>query len=102
GKELEGVFGLDRTAVEDGDIEQALDQLVRLLSLFGRCALAGTDRPDRLVRDDQVLVVRQNGHLATENVFGLTPLPLVLGLADTRDSVQAGLPPLLRAQSPRP
>src|SRR5206468_6781426 len=53
------VHGLDRTAVEDRDVEQALDQGVGFLRLFGGRCLAGADRPDGLVGDDQRLVLSQ-------------------------------------------
>ena len=73
GEELGGVVGLDRAAVEDRDVDQAADERVRLLRLLGRRGLAGADRPDRLVGDDEVLVRLEHRELPAEHVLGLAP-----------------------------
>src|ERR671923_8450 len=46
--------------------QQALDERVRLLRELRGGRLAGADRPDRLVRDHEPVVVRKTGHLAPE------------------------------------
>ena len=50
-EQLGRVVGLHRAAVEDGHVEQRLDERVRLLRELGRRGLAGADRPHRLVGD---------------------------------------------------
>ena len=55
GEELRGVLRLDRAAVEDRDVEKPADERVRLLRLLGGRRLAGADRPDGLVGEDEAL-----------------------------------------------
>ena len=62
---------------------------MRLLGDLGRRRLAGADRPDRLVGDDEVVLGLEHPHLPAEDVLGLARLALGLGLADARDDGQA-------------
>ena len=90
-EQLGGVVRLDRAAVEHRHVEQRLHEGVRLLRELRRRGLAGADRPDRLVRDDEVLVALEHRDLAAQNVLRLPRLALGLGLADARDHRQAGV-----------
>ena len=55
-----GVLGLDRAAVEHGRRVQRLHERMRLLRDLGGRRAPGSDRPDRLVRDDEPLVARDD------------------------------------------
>ena len=89
GEQLGRVVRLDRAAVEHRHVEQALDERVRLLGDLGRRGLAGADRPDRLVGDDEVVLGLEHRDLATQDVLGLPRLALGLGLAHAGDHGQA-------------
>ena len=54
-----------------------------------RRGLAGADRPHGLVRDHQLVVGRENGHLAAQNGLRLPRFALCFGLTDARDHVEA-------------
>src|SRR5205085_1438189 len=88
-EELGGVVGLDRAAVENGRVEQRLDERVRFLRHLRRRGEAGADRPDRLVREYEIVVWLENRELPAENLLGLAALALLLGLAHARDHAQA-------------
>ena len=64
---------------------------MRLLRDLGCCRAAGADRPHRLVRDDEVLVLLEDGDLPPEHGFCLLALALLLELADAGDHEHAGL-----------
>src|SRR5205814_75989 len=70
-EELDNVVGLDRTAVEHRHVEEAFDQRMCFLRLLWGCRLARADRPDRLVGDDQVVVMREDRNLAAKDVLRL-------------------------------
>ena len=86
-----GVVGLHRAAVEDGCVEQGLDERVRVLRHLRRRGEPGADRPHRLVREHEVRVRLEHGQLAAEDVLGLAALALGLQLADARDDLQPGV-----------
>src|SRR5581483_979066 len=90
-EQARGVVGLDRAAIEDGDVEERLDERVRRLGQLRRRGPAGADRPDGLVGDDEPLVGLEDGDLAAEHVLGLVRLALLERLADAGDDVEAGL-----------
>jgi hypothetical protein len=54
-QQLGRILGLDGAAIEDGNIEQRLDERVRVLRLLGGRGLTRANRPDGLVRDDEPL-----------------------------------------------
>src|SRR5436190_8570855 len=64
---------------------------VRFLGELGRGRLAGANRPDRLVGDDEVLVTREHLDLPPQHLLGLISLALLLELADAGDHAQTGL-----------
>src|SRR6266511_3331998 len=90
-EELPRVLGLHRAAVEHGHVEQAFDELVRLLGDLRCRGLACPDRPDRLVGEDEVVLGLEHGDLAPEDVLGLAGLALGPCLADTGDHGEAGV-----------
>ena len=94
-EELGGVLGLDRAAVEHRQVEQALDEAVRLLGQRGRGGLAGADRPDRLVCDHELLVrarrERDRLDLDLQDELGVAGLALLERLADAGDHGKTGL-----------
>src|ERR1700733_11564095 len=102
-KEGAGVVGLDRTAIEDphpfGEggalgLEGAANGEVNLFRLGGPCVLAGTDGPNRLVRDRdrKGRSGEERDHrvdLATYDLERFLALPLLQSLADAHDGRQA-------------
>src|SRR5438094_1659010 len=104
-EQLVRVVGLHRPAVEDphalgGVLRPVPDERAaepeRVLRLLGRGHLPRPDRPDRLVRDDDVgEPVRRDLaqpllDLVAQLALGVARLALVLGLTDTEDRHQPG------------
>src|SRR5262249_60829991 len=89
-EELCCVLGLHGATVENGDRGERLDEVVRVLADRGRRGLAGPDGPDRLVGDDQAVVLGQEADLPTGNVLGFVRFAFRFRLAHAGDHAEAG------------
>src|SRR4029077_11227715 len=70
------VVRLHGAAVENRRIDDRLDEGVRLLRGLGRRGVSGADRPDGLVRKDDIRVRLDYRELPAEHILGFAPATL--------------------------